>query len=118
VFDTPALKNPLVLERYLMSVSPETVFSWFAHTATKADGERRTMFNSVFEEKLALQLMTRGEPLIDLAVATYCDQHEPLVSLWKSGDETVRAAIVRNTVRRGFTGLPTETLSSCSLTTS
>jgi hypothetical protein len=57
-----------------------------------------------------LQLMTRGEPLIDLAVATYCDQHEPLVSLWKSGDETVRAAIVRNTVRRGFTGLPTENI--------
>jgi hypothetical protein len=108
MFDTASLKNPLVLERYLMSVSPETVFSWFAYTAKKVEGERRTRFNAVFEEKLVLQLLGRGEPLIDLAVATYCDQHEPLVSLWKSGDDTVRAAIVHNTVREGFLGLPTE----------
>jgi hypothetical protein len=108
VFDTPSLKNPLVLERYLMSVSPETVFNWFAYVAKEAEGNRRTSFGSVFEEKLVLQLMTRGEPLIDLAIATYCDQQTPLESLWKSGDTTMRAAIALNTVRQGFLGVITE----------
>lgn len=108
MFDTPSLKNPLVLGRYLLSVSPETVFSWFAHVAKEAEGKRRTIFGSVFDEQLVLQLMSRGEPLIDLAIATYCDQHTPLESLWKSGDAAIRAAIANNTVRQGFAGVITE----------
>lgn len=108
VFDAPSLTNPLVLERYLMSAAPETVLNWFADKAKKADSERRSIFRTVFDDKLVLQLMTRCDPLINLAIATYCDQGGPLDTLWKSGDPVLRVAIAYNTVRHGFSGLPTE----------
>src|SRR5689334_18210185 len=105
--DTPSFTNSPALERYLMSVSPETDINWFAVIAKTFEGEGRPMFRSAFDVKLVLQLMTRREPLIDLAVAAYCDQHEPLETLWNSGDPVIRTAIAHNTTRSGFSGLPT-----------
>ena len=56
------------------------------------------------------RLLARQEPLIDLAIASYCDNAEVLETLWQSGDETIKVAIATNTFRRGFAGLPTTTL--------
>ena len=53
------------------------------------------------------QLLTRQEPLIDLAVATYCDIPDVLQTLWQSGDKTIKLAIAANTHRQGIAGLPT-----------
>jgi hypothetical protein len=47
----------------------------------------------------------RKEPLIDLAIATYCDNANVLQALWQSGDKTIKLAIASNTFRQGFAGL-------------
>jgi len=105
--EAPSFQNAAIAERYLMSVSPEAVFNWFAATAEKTKDEDRLLGNSPFDEKATLQLLTRGEPLVDLAIAKYCDNADVLSSLWNSGDRTTRLAIAYNTFRLGFAGLPT-----------
>jgi hypothetical protein len=106
--DAPSFQNAALTERYLTSVSPEAVFNWFQSTAEKARINGSTLISdSPFDEKLMPQLLTRSEPLIDLAIATYCDNGDVLSLLWNSGDKTTRLAIAHNTFRRGFGGLPT-----------
>jgi len=92
-----------------MSVSPETVFNWFVSSVAAVSVKSRSSLSTVFDEKLMRQLLTRGDPLIELAVATYCDNPDVLETLWRSGDKTVKAAIASNTVKQGFTGLPSAT---------
>ncbi len=50
-------------------------------------------------------LLARGEPLIDLATATYADDHDILLELWARDDRALRLAIAENRYRLGFVGL-------------
>jgi hypothetical protein len=104
--EVPSFSNALSTERYLMSASPEAVFNWFMATVAAAKRSRRSSFDTTFEEKLMQQLLTRQEPLIDLVIATYCDNADVLQILWQSGDKTIKLAIAANTFRQGFAGLP------------
>jgi hypothetical protein len=89
-----------------MSASPEAVFNWFMATVAAVKGGPHFLFSTTFEEKLTQQLLTRQEPLIDLAIATHCDSPDVLQTLWQSGDKTIKLAIATNTHRKGFAGLP------------
>lgn len=104
--EVPLFPTVLSTERYLMSASPEAVFNWFMATVAAVKRSPRFSFSTTFEEKLMQQLLTRQEPLIDLAIATYCDSPDLLQTLWQSGDETIKLAIAANTHRKGFAGLP------------
>jgi hypothetical protein len=104
--EAPLFSNILCTERYLMSVSPEAVFNWFRAVVADAKGKSRSPLSSTFEKGLMQRLLARQEPLIDLAVATYCDNAEVLEALWQSGDKTIKVAIATNTFRGGFAGLP------------
>ena len=92
-----------------MSVSPETVFNWFMASVAEAKGKFRPSFDETFDKELMQRLLARQEPLIDLAIASYCDNVEILEALWQSGDKTIKVAIATNTFRRGFAGLPVAT---------
>jgi hypothetical protein len=105
--EVPLLPTALSIERYLMSASPEAVFNWFMATAAAVKRSPHFSSSTTFEERLMQQLLTRQEPLIDLAVATCCDNANVLLTLWQSGDKTTRLAIAANTLRQGFAGLPT-----------
>ena len=105
--EVPLFPTALSTERYLMSASPEAVFNWFMATVAAVKRSRRFSFSTTFEEKIMQQLLTREEPLIDLAIATYCDNADVLQTLWQSGDKTTKLAIAANTLRQGFAGLPT-----------
>jgi len=58
-----------------------------------------------FASELARALLARSEPLIDIAVAGFCDDHETLLTLWGRRDHAIRLAIAANPYRVGFTGL-------------
>jgi hypothetical protein len=104
--EVPLFSNALSAERYLMSAPPEAVFNWFMATVAAAKRSPRFSTSTTFEEKIMQQLLTRQEPLIDLAIATYCDNADVLETLWHSGDKTIKLAIAANTQRKGFAGLP------------
>jgi hypothetical protein len=107
--EVPLFLNTLSAERYLMSVSPEAVFNWFMTSVAERKEKFRPSISDTFEKELMQRLLARQEPLIDLAIASYCDNAEVLEALWRSGDQTIKVAIATNTFRRGFAGLPTTT---------
>ncbi len=55
-------------------------------------------------------LLQRGDPLIDLGVASFVDDEESLLQLWDRGDKTLRLAIAGNRYRKEFAGLRQEDL--------
>jgi hypothetical protein len=106
--DVPLFANGPCAERYLMSVSPEAVFDWFMVSAAAVlKKEYRPSFASGFDEALMRKLLSRQEPIVDLAIATYCDNASILETLWGQRDRTIQLAIADNGVRRGLAGLPT-----------
>jgi hypothetical protein len=94
--------HPAIATAYLVSASPDRVFEWIALSAANKDNTRR---ENILDQKLILELFKRGEPLINLAIAYFCDDADALAALWKSGDRTTRLAIAANVYRKGFAGL-------------
>jgi hypothetical protein len=75
-------------------------------SVAEANGKFRSSLGETFETDLMQRLLARKEPLIDLAIASYCDNADILEALWRSGDKTIKIAIATNTFKRGFIGLP------------
>ncbi|MCA3350881.1 MAG: hypothetical protein INF97_09830 [Roseomonas sp.] len=63
-----------------------------------------------FAPDLAKALLAREEPLIDIAVAKSCDDHDTLLVLWGRGDKAIRYAIAANPYRIGFLGFDSDSI--------
>ena len=63
-----------------------------------------------FAPDLAKALVAREEPLIDIAIAKSCDDHDTLLTLWHRGDEGIRYAIAANPYRMGYLGFDPDTI--------
>ena len=95
--------HPSIAAAYLAAASPDRVFEWIAVMAAAKKGRRP--HENVLGRQVILQLFDRGEPLINLAIASFCDDFDALGALWKSGDRVIKLAIATNAYRKGFGGL-------------
>jgi hypothetical protein len=111
---TPTGVSPLnaplaVAVRLAESANAEHLYEWVRLAAGEPPKpslvSNATRRNVRFSPILLRALVARGNRLIDLAVATYGDDHDVLRELWERGDETIRLAMASNRHRGGLTGL-------------
>ncbi|MCA3389671.1 MAG: hypothetical protein INF65_13675 [Roseomonas sp.] len=88
------------------------LYDWIVALPTAIPGPfAKVNTKQTFAPNLANALLARKEPLIDIAIAKSCDDHDTLLTLWGRGDEAIRYAIAANPYRIGYLGFDPDTIS-------
>jgi hypothetical protein len=108
--DNP-LRSPLAVAlRLAETATPAQLFEWVSRLPLSIPGPFAKASKPTFDAALAQSLVSRCEPLIDLAVAMYCDDSDALATLWQKGDGALRFAIAGNPYRIGYRGMDNDAL--------
>lgn len=102
-----ALAAPLPVAIYMAEhAEVPQLYAWITALPMGVPGPfAKLKARPTFASDLARALLARSEPLVDIAVAGFCDDHETLLALWGRRDHAIRLAIAANPYRVGFTGL-------------
>lgn len=93
---------------YLRHATGQAVYDYFEERSSQPSGN--DMFSGHDSDELFDLLLSRNDPLINLALARFTSHEETLSRLWARGDRDLRVAIAGNLERDDLRGLTDEAI--------